>query len=249
MTTSIQEVRELSATCDLRGLDASELGTRLVQGVREHGYALARTKGLTNRKLLSLVHHFGDLWDPSYSVIDIRYNRNLTAGAFTHKAVPPHCECSFDAEPPRYVLFYCAIPSDAGGAFYLISMKEVLARLRKTDRRALHTTTYNATSFRTGVTATRPLIANVDGVGDVLVYASDPLRINKGLFSFPGGAPSEALFDRVGDLVADPALHLRHRWERGDVIVVDNTRFMHGREKYRGDRRHIKVLRIGRFTA
>jgi alpha-ketoglutarate-dependent taurine dioxygenase len=222
------------------------LGSRLLEAVREHGYGVAQTNGLTNRQLYALGRCFGERWDRSYPILDIRYESPAGAGAFTRNAVPPHCECAYDAQPPRYMLFYSEAPSDAGGAFYLVPMNEVLERLPKTDRRALRTTAYTMISPRTGLAASRPLVTQVEGVGDVLVYASDPARGNVELFSYPGGA-AETLFDRVGAIIADPRLHIRHRWRRGDVVVFDNARFLHGREKYRG-RRHLKQLRIGSFT-
>lgn len=246
----MRKLRKLTPTCDVSGrrADVRALGPQLVQAVREHGYGLARTDGLSDRKLLSIARRFGEIYDASYPIVHIRYEPDSLSRAFDRKSVPPHCECAYHAELPRYLFLYCEAPSHAGGTFYLVSMKEVLERLGAAASRALRTTPYGMVSPATGLPATRPLVAALDGVGDVLVLGGSQ-RDARPLYSYPAGRPAELLLRRVARVAADRALHLHHRWRRGDIVVFDNARFLHGRDAFAGVRRHLKHLRAGRFTA
>jgi len=232
--------------------DARPLGARLLEAVRENGYGLARTSGLADRQLFALAHRFGALWDPKFRMQTVRYDAAFAgrAVAFDRKGLAPHCECAYDTKPPRYVVLYCRAASRVGGLFFLVPMGDVLAHLRAADRLALRTTEYSMESPRNGITAKRPLLARVHGVGDVLLLTPMPPPGTKVIYQLPAssGRGAKSLLRRVADVAADPALRLTHRWRPGDVIVVDNTRFLHGREGFEGTGRHLKHLRIGRFT-
>ena len=246
-------VRALVSVRDLRGrrLDLRELGPSLFRTVHEDGYALAHTSGLTDRQLLSLGRQFGCLWDPTSPIMNVWYIPKAGAEGLSRNALPPHCECSYDAEPPRYVLLHCKGASKAGGEIYLVAMREVLRRLSAADNRSLHTTPYFIKSHRSDASATRTLIASVDGVGEVLVLSSVPPRGAKPNYPVPIGADraADSLLRRVSRVAANPALRLGHRWRKGDILIIDNARFLHGREGFTGARRHLQHVRVGRFTA
>src|SRR5207244_13268772 len=89
------KLRTLSPTCDVSGrrADVGELGAPLAQAVREHGYGLARTDGLSDRTLLAIARRFGEIYDASCPVVHIRYEPDSLSRAFDRKSVPPHCHC------------------------------------------------------------------------------------------------------------------------------------------------------------
>src|SRR5262249_54129258 len=100
-------------------LTAPRLGAQLVVTVREHGYALVHTRGLTDRQLLLVGRQFGELWHPAFKILDVKYKPETLAAAHDWKPLPPHCECAYDLKPPRYVILYCQRATRAGGDLYL----------------------------------------------------------------------------------------------------------------------------------
>jgi len=234
-------------------MNGRNLGVFLTDSVRENGYAFVHTDGLTDRQFVSLGRRFGELWDPDYRLFSITHvpSRAHQSNALGNHALPAHCECAYELEPPRYVLLYCDGASRNGGEFYLVSMKEILARLREADRAALRTTRYATKSPSTGVTTDRLLLPRVKGVGDVLALLPIPPAGTTVSYALPAGRDSAAkrLLRRVANVAADPSLRIVHRWRRGDLAVIDNTRFLHGREGFEGRTRHLWHLRIGRFRA
>jgi alpha-ketoglutarate-dependent taurine dioxygenase len=229
------------------------LGATLRNAVREHGYIFAHAAGLTDRQLMSLGLQFGELWDPRFQIQDIHYRPDVAkrSAALDRGPLPPHCECAYEISPPRYLFLYCDGATRSGGEFFLVPMNEVLARLRPKDNLALRTTPYEIKSPVTGVRAAQTLITGVDDVGDVLVLSPMPPAGKKVKYLTPKGADHAArlLLRRVADAAADPSLRIVHRWRRGDLAVIDNARFLHGREGFSGTARHLKHLRISRFTA
>jgi alpha-ketoglutarate-dependent taurine dioxygenase len=234
-------------------MNLRNLGNLLGDAVRENGYAFVHTDGLTDRQFVSLGKRFGDLWDPGYRILSIAHvpSRAERSNALGKHALPAHCECAYELEPPRYVFLYCDGASRNGGEFYLVSMNEIVRRLREADRAALRTTRYATRSPTTGVTTERLLLPKVRGVGDVLALLPIPPARTNVPYALPVGADRAAkrLLRRVADVAADPSLRIVHRWRRGDVAVIDNARFLHGREGFEGTTRHLWHLRIGRFRA
>jgi alpha-ketoglutarate-dependent taurine dioxygenase len=228
------------------------LGKSLKAAVDANGYAFARTSGINAQQLLALARQFGELWNPRYSFLNVRYDANdaRLSQAFDRKPLPPHCECAYELEPPRYIVFHCDGASRSGGEFFLVRMRDVLARLRAADNAALRTTPYDVMSPLTGATAARLLVSEVDGVGDALVLLPIPPAGESVIYALPAGRDHAAklLLRRVAKTAADPSLRIAHRWRRGDVAVVDNARFLHGREGFAGTTRQLKHLRIGRFV-
>lgn len=229
-------------------LSVRRLGACLSDAVSKNGYGFIHTAGLTDRQLMLLSRCFGALWNPAYRIRHVRYDRELInrAATFGREAILPHCEGTYETVPPRYLLFYCDGASRTGGDFYLVSMRDVLMRLKAADRHALRTTVY---TFGFSEPRTRKLIVDVNGVSDVLLLSPLPHRGEAITHWVPVGPnrAADRLLRRVADIAADPLLRKMHRWRRGDVVVVDNARFLHGREAFTGRTRHLKQLRIGRF--
>ena len=234
-------------------MNLRKLSASLKDTVGENGYAFVHTDGLTERQFLSIGRQFGELWNPEYEILNIRYAAAHAerSNALGRRALPAHCECAYELVPPRYVFLYCHGASRSRGMFYIVSMKEVLAHLRAADRLALRTTPFKIRSPMSGVTAERLVVAGVDGVGEVLVLLppAPPAADAPCIAPVSRARAGKALLQRVARVACDPHLRIPHRWRRGDLAVIDNARFLHGRDGFAGRNRHLWHLRIGRFTA
>lgn len=147
------------------------------------------------------------------------------------------------ADQPRYIVLMCVEPGDNSASTVLVSMDEVAAGLDAEDLRLLRATRY---ADAPGVP---PVVRSQ---GDHVVFAfrdfqQDTLR----WVCEADGASPEAVNGALGRLLtrmyeargASGVL-----WSRGLLVVIDNTRFFHGRTaglpRAAARTRHLKRLRI-----
>lgn len=104
---------------------------------------------------------------------------------------------------------------------------------------ALTPTRSGQTAFANGLLAHLPRIAH-PSYRNIRVYAKPSNRVYF-------GDGQELCDDEVNQLidVHDELVHL-HRWEAGDLLLVDNTRFMHGRRMTSAPCERVLVSRFGR---
>lgn len=169
-------------------------------------------------------------------ITSIRPDGNLvqrSAGAgFSRAAVPPHTEGSSLPNPPRLLLLACVSPAPVGGTTVVI------------DGAALH----------------RYLYAHDPQAAEIL---SQPEAVEFGTPALPS-APFECLAsDRVtiryrDDDLVEVAPDARRAWESlraallehqirfklsaGQGLVLNNTRWLHGRDAFEGDRLFNRIV-------
>ncbi|MFC9931849.1 TauD/TfdA family dioxygenase [Streptomyces sp. NPDC127190] len=147
------------------------------------------------------------------------------------------------ADQPRYIVLMCVEPGDASASTVLVPMDEVAAGLSGEDLRLLRATRY---ADAPGVPAV------VRSRGDHTVFSfrdfqQDTLR----WVCEADGASPEAVNGALGRLLAR-MYEARGAsgvvWSRGLLVVIDNTRFFHGRTaglpRAAARTRHLKRLRI-----
>jgi alpha-ketoglutarate-dependent taurine dioxygenase len=201
--------------------------------LREHG--IATFDGITDRvQLASLASGIMDPRshrdaDPD-NITSIRPDNTLEqlpAGAgFSRAAVPPHTEGSSLPVPPRLLMLACAQPAPIGGATLVV------------DGAALYQHFIEAAP-ESAATLSRPGVARFGSTG------------------FAAAIFDHVEHDRVAvryrdDALVDLARSDRPAWDRlrtavgehqhrftlgqGQGIILDNTRWLHGREAFAGDR-------------
>jgi alpha-ketoglutarate-dependent taurine dioxygenase len=101
------------------------------------------------------------------------------------------------------------------------------------------------TTFRTSAIPTSPFSRRRAFANSVLCHFDEPRDEVRGMFSsaltFVGGAPlAPALLQKIR-MTAD-VLTYAHRWEAGDLAILDNLRAMHGRRSVRSCDRYLEVV-------
>jgi alpha-ketoglutarate-dependent taurine dioxygenase len=135
--------------------------------------------------------------------------------------------------PPRYLMLLCETPADTGGETLLVRGIEVLAALQPDLRQRMR-----ATLLRAGTgnyRALRQWVGAHPDHGDEVLYFFDPsLADDACIEDADGHSMPEIIAGVRGALDRTPVHH--HVWTRGDVLVIDNLRILHGRASYCGER-------------
>ena len=86
----------------------------------EKGYYLANTGAVCDPAELSgIADYFGGIWQ-NVGVQTIAPTSRPQFIAQTTDAIPPHNECAYATQPPRYLLLHCRENEVSGGEFYLL---------------------------------------------------------------------------------------------------------------------------------
>ena len=205
----------------------------VIEALRERG--IATFTGISDRAQLTVFasqfmtsRHHRDA-DADH-VTGIRPNDDLaqrTAGTgFSRAAIPPHTEGSSLPNPPRLLLLACVSPAPIGGATVVVDGAALHRYLRDREPKAA-------------------------------TILAEPDQVTFGAAAFPAATFERLADDRVAvryrdDGLADIAPTARPAWRRlreavlehqirfklskGQGIVVDNTRWLHGREAFEGGR-------------
>lgn len=178
-----------------------------------------------------------------------------------------HSEHAFSPMRPDTVWFYCITPSKAGGETTLYDGIEVLDRLSK-ETRALFSKArlrFETKGIELCSRAELTRWAKTDGFSfefdqdgyllttfitsaivqtrhtGKLSFANSLLDQDKLFFEDGSVVPRAAVIDVLG---TTEALALPLSWRTSDVVMIDNTRFMHGRRSFTDPARRI-LARFG----
>ena len=180
-------------------------------------------------------------------VTEIGHTADVAVQPFSTTGLAMHTEASGKpvAEQPRYIALMCLEPGDqdSSAQTVVVAMADIAARLSRDDLAVLEELRYHrntAGPFIARQEEGRTVLSFRDFCGDELHWVhegrsrsateiNDVLRRLLAAIYHPGSA-------RVA------------RWRRGRLVVLDNTRFMHGRTAGAREtgaiRRHLQRLRI-----
>ena len=190
------------------------------------GYLLVNN--FNQKNLIKLASSLGKIRLQNDSKLtEIEYVENHDNLSLTRGSLMPHVEGLYLKNPPSYLILFCISAAESGGETILYDGQEA-AKLLGNDYYDI-TITYS----RGEEEATWPLIS--DGT---LMFRFD--RVN---------AVEESSFDELKEKVMsvlDKVRKIQHRWQKGDLLIIDNRRCLHGRNSYTGDR-CLKRVVVGDF--
>ncbi|MFF6791191.1 hypothetical protein ACVW0K_002274 [Streptomyces filamentosus] len=147
------------------------------------------------------------------------------------------------ADQPRYIVLMCVEPGDNSASTVLVPMDEVAAGLDAEDLRLLRATRY---ADAPGV----PTVVRARGDHTVFSFRDFQQDALRWVCEAEGATP-DAVNGALGRLLArmyDARGASGVLWSRGLLVVIDNTRFFHGRTAglphAAARTRHLKRLRI-----
>ncbi|MCC7453334.1 MAG: TauD/TfdA family dioxygenase [Crocinitomix sp.] len=215
------------------------------ESLKTDGYFLTRTNTVSIDDVFSFLTNIGDLWMPEFPVIDVQINQGNRLYAFTNSKIPPHNECCHEEIPPLWICLFCVGVEEEGGEFYLVNTKNSLGKLEPEYFEKLNATKFIVRSAKTNYQVERGL------------FQMHPLSKEKSLLYTTIGCysiKSHGFQSKENDpfvlkklnehLLKSTEDYQYHKWQKGDLIIFDNYKFMHGRMAFAGLERHLKHIRL-----
>ena len=213
------------------------------------GYVLFRGTDISDKNLEYYCSRIGLPYTGSVFTIDVRFVRESRARALSLRKLEPHNECAYEPIGPSFVVLGCQDPGSRGGDFYLIDSQDVIDRLGSRFLEMARRIIFKVRSPRTGAVTTRCLL-----VGHPLIKGFEVLKYSS-IGSDDGSQAkyepvnssnyeSELLIERLNRVLSEPVIHRIHHWRKGDLVIFDNYRMLHGRYAYAGESRRLSHVRL-----
>lgn len=199
-----------------------------VRGLPCHEHSLER---VARRIGYPWSHAFGTTFE-----VDIKIDTD--SSAFTNLPLQPHSDIPSRRSSPGFQLLHCLNNEVEGGEFFLVDGFAVATQL-KNDRADLYEmlaktpVDFRFVSKTVDCVHRTPMLCHDAGGGLVAV------RVNSFLQQIPLFDPPvqrrlyEAYREYLTRLSARKS-QLRVRWQRGDLLIFDNWRYLHGRDAFAG---------------
>ena len=127
----------------------------------------------------------------------------------------------------RWIAWHCIRQSSEGGESLLIDSLPLISRLTKDERASLRNTRVRTHVVFPTDTPTHPVLTRDIDIADRIYFT--PWLISD---------ESNQPLLRLGELIAKEE-RISIRLKPGDLLVIDNTRMLHGRTAIRGDRERL----------
>jgi alpha-ketoglutarate-dependent taurine dioxygenase len=178
-------------------------------------------------------------WDFG-AVMTIRFDPAATNYLFSEEAVPFHWDGAFYREP-RFLLFYCLESGGAGGETLFADTEKIWASLSATERercglvRLIYRTKKVA---HYGGEITVPLLQAHPETGNPILRIAERVETARNPVDLEvhGFAGCDDFFRGLVEKLYRDEFLVEHRWEAGDLVVVDNFTYLHGRRALAGNR-------------
>ncbi len=193
-----------------------------------------------------LVDTLGGTWQQA-EALKIAPANNARFIAQTTEAIPPHNECAYTEQPPRYLLLYCRENAVNGGDFYLVDSGQIVAAFSEQVTSLLY-----HSYFECFIDPTNPqqvTLLKQSSVGFYLQYScighsEDWLDNPSYMVVAPYYPGYEQIIPFLQQHLRNEGLYMYHTWQNGDLLIFDNQRYLHGRAAFSGNRRHLDHIRI-----
>lgn len=223
-------------TYNLTSLNAlnTSIKSKIFHSFNTSGFFILEGNNLeqSNDIFLSLSRWFGKVLDHeqanSQGVIPIRVMPNYPEYVNTkNDDLALHTDGSFESIPPKVMALYCEVAAKQGGETLLVDGKLVYEYVAKTDPTGL-IALFEPEAFsikRDSRSATRAIFTeNNDRI--YMAFRAD----NNANFSVHPKAVKA--FNLIKNFVADSANQLIFKLQPNQILILDNTRILHGRTRF-----------------
>lgn len=135
----------------------------------------------------------------------------------------PHLDGMHYKVPPKWVMLYCKNAGYFDVRTFLIDVDDLLADLTSLEKHVLKTVwlRYTSNSLK-DVTFDVPVLDKIKG--------QFTLRdMSRGLKYSIDNSDFQDAYDKVRDLVRNAPKLLNHKWNNGDLLLINNHKLLHGR--------------------
>lgn len=211
------------------------------------GYYLANSGQVCSMETLSaLTDTLGGIWQQA-EALKIAPVGNARFIAQTTQAIPPHTECAYTAQPPRYLMLHCRENTVSGGDFYLVDSEQITATFSEQIISLLYHSYFDC--FIDPANPQRVSLLKQRGDKFHLQFScighDEEWEVNQ---NYVPAAPFYPGYEQIilflQQQLRQEALRHYHTWQAGDLLIFDNQRYMHGRDAFNGNGRHLDHIRI-----
>lgn len=208
------------------------------------GYFLTNIGETADETLRQIARFFGTAWHQDAAVMTIEKKDAPRFVGHSDGLIEAHNECAYASHPPRLLALYCVENEASDGAFFTVDPVALLPVIGQQYLPSLRGARYVCQVTRDAPPVETTLM-RATALGERIVFSSIGAAGGDTIYRLktPVDEHSASLVPRLGAVLNDPANRRMHRWQRGDFLVIDNLRLMHGREAFSG-RRILRHLRL-----
>ena len=210
---------------------------RVLQAVRELGFALLHNVPTRPRAVLDVAATFGFVRTTNYGeVFDVRVEAQPNNLAFTSARIHPHTDNPYRDPVPTVQLLHCLENAAEGGDSGLVDGFHAAASLRTEHPEAFAVLTRTPVPFRfvdtgTVLFAERPMI-DLDPLGRIREVRFNDRSIQPVVLPADRVVAFYDAYRAFAELIDRPGLRLDLRLQPGDCLVLDNVRLLHARTAF-----------------
>ncbi len=208
--------------------------------VARQGWALLSGVPIRPDAVEDVVRSFGFVRETNYGrTFDVRSQAKATNLAFTDAGLAPHTDNPYRDPVPGLQLLHCLADASEGGETRLVDGFAAAEALRAADPAGFAVLAQTPVQFGWGdganaLQTTQPVIT-LDAGGEV-----SAIRFNHRAFKAIAAPPEQrtrwrAAIRALGTLIEAPETGVSFRLGAGDLIIMDNTRVLHGRRAFSDD--------------
>ena len=199
---------------------------------------LSSEKDLSEEKLLELARSHGELLHWEFGpVMTMKFDAEAKNYLFSDEAVPFHWDGAFYKEP-KLLLFYCTESEGKGGETIFADTTALWNSLTESEKEECRNVTLTYTTEKKahyGGSITVPLVQKHPVTGETILRLAEKVETEKNPVTLTIDGAGEDFYERMTKKLYESALS--HSWEKGDLLIVDNFRFLHGRNPLGTNRR------------
>lgn len=174
-------------------------------------------------------------------IMTMKYDVNAQNYLFSDEKVPFHWDGAFFKEP-RLLLFYCTESEGEGGETLFTDTEKIWESLSEKEKAACLKVKLN---YRTNQVAHYggeieiPLVQAHPRTGNTILRFAEKVetQLNPVELGIGGVEEHELFYQKMVSKLYSPEFMYEHRWNKGDLIIVDNYRYLHGRNPLRENRK------------
>jgi alpha-ketoglutarate-dependent taurine dioxygenase len=143
-----------------------------------------------------------------------------------------HTDGSYVENPPKVVIHQCIVPSETGGKTLLVSFKNVYRQIPDdASIRLLTCPSLTFTLSRSCRSHTRSVFCNCERDGRIHAAFRSNRHSETVHIGFSNGFYKQA-FNKLDEIIHDPKNILTFNLKKFDILVLDNTSVLHGRNEF-----------------
>lgn len=208
--------------------------------LKSKGFLHLRDQSFSDAELISFARRFSSQrgsieeellhWDFG-PLMEMKFEMSAKNYLFSSEDVPFHWDGAFHREP-RFLLFYCTQSSGRGGATTFADTERIWEMMSPSDRKEalkVQLTYRTEKKVHYGGEITVPLVQKHPVTGATILRMAEAVKtkLNPVELVIHGSHDPLGFYERMTSYLYEHAFE--HKWERGDLLLVDNYTYLHGR--------------------